>query len=165
MGNQDCVGQLGRSTRPVALSLMIFCNTWCSRLKGGKDQNFSDVHCSVKASIANASGSGLQETNLEVWQFVLEANRSISIWKLSIWDIALKMEGFNCHSVSLWNVLDSLSAVMFSDPGIWAEDSHIFLPSAHLIMFFVMSLHCSEWVPPISLMYAMAVVLSTMILT
>ena len=61
VGNHGCVGQLGRTTSPVAWSWWIFCSTLGIRLKGGKHHKDKVDQSVIKASTAIAWGSGLQE--------------------------------------------------------------------------------------------------------
>ena len=64
------------------------------------------------------------------------------------------------HSVSRLLSLDSLSATMFSLPGICTAVIHISCCIHHVQSSLVISLHLAV-LPPMLLMYAIAVVLST----
>ena len=49
--------------------------------------------------MTSASGSDLNEKNLGSWLLILEANKSITGLNLKCFNISLKMESFNFHSV------------------------------------------------------------------
>ena len=75
--------------------------------------------------MANASGSARYATKGVSWKFILDAKRSIFGVTLSWLQARLKNSLFRHHSVHLLNVRYSLSASMFSWPGMRAIVSHM----------------------------------------
>ena len=61
------------------------------------------------------------------------------------------------HSEDRSNILEILSAKMFSDPGMWAAETYIYLSAAHCHMSKAISSHKSDPISPISLIYATTV--------
>lgn len=77
--------------------------------KGGKIYGHNIDQDKVKASIWNASGSKLQETNFLICLFIQEAKRSMSGLRNCL-QILTKMSCFNIHSLESANFLKSKSA-------------------------------------------------------
>ena len=78
----------------------------------------------------------------------------------NIFNALYKLLGQSIHPKAYDNSLDSLSALMFLWPGIWAAVICMPFFSAHSQIYFVIWWHNSEWDVPNLLMHAMAVVLS-----
>ena len=74
--------------------------------------------------------------------------------------IALKTPWDKDHSVDSLNSVDSLSAWVFSDPGIWVARSQMLRLIHHSHIAVAILSHEIDLIPPIALMYATAVVLS-----
>ena len=55
------------------------------------------------------------------------------------------------HSEDRSNILEFLSATTFSDPGMWAAETHICHSAAHCHMSKVISSHKSDLIPPMLL--------------
>ena len=72
------------------------------------------------------------------------------------------MEFERLNSVFSFKVLDTKSAVVFSQPGICFVHNHTYLPMQYSHNFFARKLHLAEIFAPIFLTYVMAVVLSVL---
>ena len=66
--------------------------------------------------------------------------------------ICLNMLSQSFHSEGRSNILEFLSATAFSDPGMWAVETHISCSAAHCHMSKAISSHKSDLIPPILLM-------------
>ena len=109
-----------------------------------------------------AVGSGLNEKYLGIWWFNLLANKSMLGLHLSIFKACFKMLGFSIHSQSMCNSLDSVSAVTFYFPGMWAavmKDLHC---RAHSHISTAILWHSIDLDEPILFIQDIAVVLSLM---
>lgn len=112
-----------------------------------------------KALIKCAPGSGLHETYWGTLKLSLEANKSMSNGPHRSC-MALKTSWDKDHSVESRRALDSLSASIFSDPGIWVALSQMSRCIHHSHITVAMSLHGIDLIPPMALMYDTVVVLS-----
>ena len=65
--------------------------------------------------------------------------------------ICLKTLSLSFHSEDHSNILEFLSAITFSDPGMWAAETHICYSAAHCHMLKAISLHKSDLIPPMLL--------------
>ena len=61
--------------------------------------------------------------------------------------MCLNMLSLSFHSEDRSNILEFLSAT-FSDPGIWAAETHICCSAAHYHMSKAISSHNSDLIPP-----------------
>ena len=85
---------------------------------GGKAYASRSSHGSLRASTAEAMGSGTRDTNRGNLLLNLVVNRSI-LGRCHLLHIVWKTSGRRNHSVwMVWPSLDSLSATTFSQPGI-----------------------------------------------
>ena len=62
--------------------------------------------------------------------------------------MCLNMLSLSFHSEDRSNILEFLSATTFSDPGMWAAETHICCSAAHCHMSKAISSHKSDLIPP-----------------
>ena len=109
----------------VVLSSVTFCNVLGIILKGGNMKKQSLHQVIEKASIANASGSGLWDTHFVNLLFTLDAKRPTVMLGFSLW-ISLNTIGSKDHSVS------SFTTVIIGLPIVYAW---------HMSCTFCVSIH------------------------
>ena len=81
----------------------------------GKAYNFMSVHCTVKASIAIAFGSGLYEACTGNCLFIRDANKPTSGLNGSCFKACCKISGLIIYSKLLFLHRDSVSATVLSE--------------------------------------------------
>ena len=95
-----------------------FSTTLPNLADGGKVYAYRSYHGRLSASTAVARGSGTGDTNRGNLLLYLVANKSI-LGRCHLLHIEWKTSGRRNHSVwMVWPSLDSLSATMFSWPGM-----------------------------------------------
>ena len=117
------------------------------------------VHIRVKASVAMASGSGLQFANTGSWVVSRDANRSTSSGLnlvLRVWRIY--GQSFQSHLSIIF--MDSASAVLFRLPARCCACTEMSLSMYHSQNYLFRLFRAGDTVPPILLMYAVEEVLS-----
>ena len=126
---QFCVTQTGATRRTSASSAIVFLTTELTRLKGGKAYIKVPFQSRAKASIASASGSGIQATYLLSCLFSLDANISISGFPNKTVNSKNNCSS-NIHSILSLN-LRELSSAKFSIPRTYAAESQMLLSMHH----------------------------------
>ena len=107
-----------------------------------------------------APGSGLYAIYVANCALSLDANMSMFGPTCSLSSSRCKRIGFNIHSQVVFISLDSLSAAVLYLPGICSTETRMFLLIHHFRISRAMLLHGIEWLVPMLLIAATAVMLS-----
>ena len=121
-GYQTWIGRKGTTMIPSALSCFTFARTPGMTKIGGNAENFNSDQSILNASMYIVPGSSLNAACLPNCVLILVAKRSISGLTHKCSNARFKKFDRSIHSVSTWFYLDSLSATVFSFPGIWAAE-------------------------------------------
>lgn len=121
-GYQGWEGQFG-TTKIHTPRHFLFFVTLLALQKMVEKHRILFFQSSINASMAHASGSLFQEQNLLILVLFLEANKSISGWPHLFTILNAKFA--NSHSVSMFVLLDSLSASVFSCEGNYPDFSFL----------------------------------------